>query len=544
MFEEFNGLREVKAHSMEKHHLLNYMKNVILIIFLGILVALTILSAFYTCSIKGNDWVKYRTDYPLVHIALFVVVSVIIGGMFSAARKQKRKRIKPGITKRIQPIVLLAFFLLLLSWVLVTQEKPRADMEICLAVAKQILNGDFSAFQPGMNIYLPPYQGYMVAYPFQLGFVLLCALISSVCGSANFLIIQIINAICVVLTVYYLYRITCVYQDSTASRLLTLLFTIVFLPLSLSLPIVYGNLIGLLLSIIAFYNQLFYLKERKLRFAFASIVCIAVAVLIKTNELILLTAMAVLYLLDSIEHRSLKSLILLVSIFAGYFASKALLVAVFEASTGIAVSKGVPMIAYVAMGLQNSGSAPGWYNNYTLDIFFQNGMNAAATAEESIRSIQLSMRGFSSDVPYMAQFFARKISSQWADPSFQCFWMYESNSALHTLSPFVQSCCNGSVAKWLHNGILNYFQTFIYLGACCYTVLCWKSIQIQELLFPICLIGGVLFSLIWEAQAQYTMPFFILLIPLAAKGIVALANRIADVIEKRENSKIERKANI
>ena len=529
---------------MEKHSILFHVKNIILIIFIGILITLSILSALYTCSIHGSDWVKYRADHPLGHITLFVAISAFTGVGLYTIRKHKSERTKPDNTKHVLLIVFFAFFLLLLLWVFTTQEKPRADMEICLTVAKQIRNGDYTAFQPGVYVYLPPYQGYMFSYPFQIGFVLLCALISAVCGSANFLMFQCINAICVVLTVFYLYQISCLNQESKATRFATVLFLIAFLPISLYVTMVYGNLIGLLLAVIAFYKQLRYFKDRRLGFAVVSIVCVAMAALVKPNELIMMTAMGALYFLDLIEHKNLKSAILLISMITVYFLVKVFLIAAFEAATGVSISQGVPMVAYIAMGLQNSGCAPGWYNKYTLDIFFQSGMNSAAAAQEAMQSIRSSIQEFSSNLPNLAQFLARKIASQWADSSFQCFWMYESNSALDSLSPFIESISNGAIAKGLHDGFLNYLQTFIYLGTCCYTALYWKRIRLQELLIPICFIGGFLFSLIWEAQSQYTMPFFFLLIPLAAKGIVELANRVADAIEKKKSSSIERKTNI
>lgn len=529
---------------MEKHGFQFKVKNIILIIFIGIIITLSILSALYTCSIQGNDWVKYRADQPFEHITLFIAVSSITSLGLYVIRKHKRERIKPDCTKHVLLFVFLAFFLLLLLWVLSTQEKPRADMEICLTVAKQILNGDFTAFQPGAHIYHSPYQGYMVVYPFQIGFVLFCALISAVCSSANFIIFQGINAICVVLTVYFLYQISYLNQESKSTRFATVLLLFAFLPISFYTTMVYGNLLGLLLAVIAFYEQLRYFKERRIGFAFGSNVCVAMAALIKPNELIMMTAMGVLFFLDSIEQKSLKSAILMISMIAIYFLVKGLLIAAFEVATGVSMSKGVPMVAYIAMGLQNSGCAPGWYNKYTIDTFFQNNMNSAATAQEAMQSIRSSIQEFSMNLPNLAQFMARKIASQWADSSFQCFWMYQSNSALDSVSPFIQSLSNGAIAKWLHDEFLNDLQTFIYFGTCYYTVFYWKRMRLKDLLIPICFVGGFLFSLIWEAQSQYGMPFFFLLIPLAAKGFVAFVNQIADMIEKRKGSTILRKSNV
>lgn len=45
-----------------------------------------------------------------------------------------------------------------------------------------------------------------------------------------------------------------------------------------------------------------------------------------------------------------------------------------------------------------------------------------------------------------------------------------------------------------------------------------KNCSIEHLIFAIIFIGGFVFHLFWEAKCQYTITYFVLLIPYAAKG--------------------------
>ena len=67
-------------------------------------------------------------------------------------------------------------------------------------------------------------------------------------------------------------------------------------------------------------------------------------------------------------------------------------------------------------------------------------------------------------------------------------------------------------------------------------VLNYKKIQTLELIFPIVFIGGFLFHLIWEAKCQYTITYFILLIPYAIVGYKIIGEKLL----KLYNTKIKK----
>ena len=48
--------------------------------------------------------------------------------------------------------------------------------------------------------------------------------------------------------------------------------------------------------------------------------------------------------------------------------------------------------------------------------------------------------------------------------------------------------------------------------------------KLHRLLLPTIFIGGFLFHLFWEAKSQYTITYFVLLIPYCAKGLMDMTN--------------------
>lgn len=53
---------------------------------------------------------------------------------------------------------------------------------------------------------------------------------------------------------------------------------------------------------------------------------------------------------------------------------------------------------------------------------------------------------------------------------------------------------------------------------------------LHRLLLPMIFIGGFIFHMFWEAKCQYTVTYFVLLIPYCVKGLMDMTDEIADWI--------------
>ena len=82
-------------------------------------------------------------------------------------------------------------------------------------------------------------------------------------------------------------------------------------------------------------------------------------------------------------------------------------------------------------------------------------------------------------------------------------------------------------------------QTFVYAMACVWVVLGMrdqdKRMKKQDkwgMLLPgIVFIGGFLFHLVWEAKGQYSVVYFMLLLPYAYLGMERVADVFLDVTD-------------
>ena len=70
----------------------------------------------------------------------------------------------------------------------------------------------------------------------------------------------------------------------------------------------------------------------------------------------------------------------------------------------------------------------------------------------------------------------------------------------------------------LYLGVCNWFQTFIYMGAFLFLLFAGRKLRWEQLIPAVIFIGGFLFHMAWEGKGQYTICYFILLIPYAYAG--------------------------
>ena len=78
--------------------------------------------------------------------------------------------------------------------------------------------------------------------------------------------------------------------------------------------------------------------------------------------------------------------------------------------------------------------------------------------------------------------------------------------------------------------IFNIFESIVFLGTLAYIYYTGRQMPLHRLLLPMIFIGGFIFHLFWEAKGQYTITYFVLLIPYCVKGLMDMTDEIADGI--------------
>lgn len=507
-----------KSSSNKKWSL--YWINRAIFIFFSLIVAyLTLLSIFSTCYLGifefedgevNKEHTFWVSDNPILILFISALALIVISkiGKLCAAKS----------SIKVKTVILTLVFLLGLSFLISTGLEPRDDQMEVMNIAAQMREGDFSAFLR---------DGYLSVCPHQAGLVLYFYLLSFLFGANNYLGLQIINLFYLI-GIYILISVLAgmIFQNkkdenNKLTENLSFFACIAFLPLFSYISFVYGTLPGLFFALLSIYFELKFFSCKNMRYAIGSVVCISLAIQLKSNYEIFFIAIlivAVLELISNIRAKEKAALPLLYCLFLvlGFMIGKMMIAFILFSITGHTLGQGIPFTAYIAMGLQEGKAGPGWWNFYTWAIYKENDYDYVRTSELITQDIQKAIRIFGRDLKYTGGFFIRKIASIWNNPTFEGFDILKWRISSHD-SAVTDSIIYGSISRGI-TYYLNILHTLILLGAVYWMVGKRKKIDNKELIFPLVFIGGFIFHLFWEAKCQYTIPYFVLLLPYSVEG--------------------------
>ncbi|MCI5857828.1 MAG: glycosyltransferase family 39 protein [Agathobacter sp.] len=495
--------------------------KIIFAVVIGYLYLLSIYSTSYV-SASYNEYQEYTyyvKDRPWIHVLILIAVVALfgVGKWIQTTRAGEYLRGKSKVFRYVFPLLVFA---VLAFWIWATDVRLAGDQYETFFSAESLLLGDYSQMAEG---------GYIYIYPNQVGLMLLESTLVLIFGARADTALLVLNILSLMLTFLLLAKIVRLVfgQQEKSIAYITYFATATWLPLLFYVCFSYGNLIGLMLSTAGLWFTLLFLQQHNWKCIIAGAICVAAAILVKNNYLIILLAMVVLLLLDAIRTRGWKALVGIVLCAAAHLLSSAAVNACVERMTGMDVNEGIPKQAWIAMGLQeNDDRASGWYNGYNILTYTGNGFDADKTKEACVESIKSDL-GYMADHPgYALRFFGEKIASQWNNPTFQCFWLYKFKTTTKPGQEWLLNLLNDNrgLVAWL-----NIIQSLILGGTFLYLLCNWKRIGLQQLLLPVAFLGGFFFHLIWEAKAQYTFTYFVLLIPYAVMGLTSMAQKIAAV---------------
>lgn len=78
------------------------------------------------------------------------------------------------------------------------------------------------------------------------------------------------------------------------------------------------------------------------------------------------------------------------------------------------------------------------------------------------------------------------------------------------------------------NIISNCHQMFMYLMCIIFSISIFKeraNIKVEELIYVVFVIGGFLFSILWEAKTRYILPYYSMLLIEASFGLSIFINK-------------------
>ena len=488
---------------------------------LGLLLfgALTGVSMFTTVYFRTTyEEIPYQKGdiLPLVLVCCALAVWLMYGVSAWILKQEE------GQEKRIrilQAAVLCWVFAFTVWWVFAAKCIPVGDQASVCTSAEGFRNGDYSMLT------MDSYERYLYIHPHQLGLTALIELIFAVFGNGNHMAFQFLNCVGVAVCVFSGCRITRLLTEDRRAWIFYLFLAAFCFPMFFYVPFVYGEVPALTYSLLAVWCFMEYRKKGGGLWLAGCCAACALACLIRNNSLILLIAFALVLLVTALEEKKLRPALAALLIAAVFLGSRFCLRTVYEQRSGVELNDGAPMLLYVAMGMQKGEGAPGWSNGYILHNYWgESDFDAEASTAMAVQDIRASLEGFAEDPWYAVRFYMEKFTSQWNDPTCECFAMTHINGSAR--GPVANSMFDGKLHA-LMTWFMNEYQSLIFIGVFCWLLLnFWRRKGLEDQALMITIFGGFLFHMLWEAKGRYILPYFVMMLPMAAVGLSMLAVRV------------------
>lgn len=456
----------------------------------------------------------YKADSPL--LLLFTVVAFTLAFLFLF----KKKAVTPKLCILLERASLFWTLFISLFIVFLFQVRVACDSEYLSNIAIAFSKGDYSELFG---------DGYLVHYPHQLSMIGLLQIAYQLFGIENFIVLQLLNVIAIFSAVYYLHRITEELFPQLQIRVILSLLCMGLLPLYLYSTFIYGDIPGLGLVLPAMYYVIRYLNTKRKLYALPTAVCMAFAIVLKSNNSVILIAVILILLLHTIQSKDKFAVLFSILLICSPSLINTGINSYYAHAAGLdSIPSGIPKIAWVAMGLQeNEYIENGWYNSYNWDIYTQNNYDINTTTKACISSIKESLSDFVSAPKSGLHFFYKKFISQWNDPGFQSQITVEWYSRHQEgLSPLALYLIYGN-GRFLVEGVMNLYHFMILLGGSIFAFYQLRERKLANTLLSLSVFGGYFFHLIWEAGGRYGLGYFVMCVPMAAWGFGKLTELIS-----------------
>ena len=504
---------------------------------------IAVMSIFQTSVIDPQKYINEKILYQGDMVALNLLLTALFAAFLFFMRRYYDFFAKVNMRAMEIGMTVLVVFAGLL-WVLTVRSLPAADSYNLYEAASGAAQGDYSAMQNYTQFYNSAfYNGYSYFhfYPFQLGFVALSELIYRVFGDDS-MWMQVLNVLCVGASYLALARITKLLFKRKSAEFIAILLLAGCLQPVLFCTFVYGNIIGMCCAVWASLFLIKYFQTGQYRWIYPSGGLLVLSTLVKYNNLIYLVAFVIMLLVHIVKAKKWQSAVIAAVLIAATLGSNALVIKHYEMRSGTEFAEGVSQTLYLDMGLRESYMAPGWYGtiakdtyiNYYLKEKFTGNPNASIDKANAVaqKDIDTRLRAFG-DIDYAADFFSKKILSQWNEPTFESIWV--SKVKHHTPSDaeaeeFKTTTLSSEQMRGLPQAVyykslgqalelhFNFYMQIVYImfAAGVYLLFVRKKSNIETVLLPLVLLGAFGYHLLFEGKSQYILTYIPLLIPTAA----------------------------
>lgn len=417
-------------------------------------------------------------------------------------------------------------------WILSADRHPVGDQAFVYGAASNFIEGDYHFLSKG---------AYMGMHPHQLALVALCELLFVFAGADNYFAIEVCCAVMAVGSVYVGYRIVSELTDHMAVIVGYNLLMFGCLPLILYTPWCYGDVPSIFCSLAAAWMLICYSKQGKGRYLVFLAAAVALALLFRKHSLILLAALCIAAVLYALRHRDVRIVITAISAVILFEASYQGIYKMYELRSGVEHEEGIPLACWIAMGLQElKWTYPGWYNDYPKSIYRECEFDEVWARQAAELEIQGRIELFAANPGYAKVFFREKVLSQWNEPLYQALFFnslqayegeYDENSLAFRLGGEYYGKALAFCNRW---------QFVVFLGMLCYYLFAVRrDSNILQHVLAITIIGGFLFSIVYEAKARYIFPYYVMMFPFAVYGYQQMLERVMRLLGSGRRGRTE-----
>lgn len=373
---------------------------------------------------------------------------------------------------------------------------------------------------------------YFKQYPFQSGVFLYFYLVFRLFGDRGVIALQLINVISNLIMLCCVYCSSCILSEDKRVRSMTLMISALFLPLTLSASLPYGNSLGFALGSTFIYLNLRAIHSpstsERVALIFVSLPLLCLAAIIKSTITLFAIASIISWLYALLrERRGATAAMLAASVATLLVANAAcgLPIAILEHKVGYSFGEGMPKTSWFAIGLSESThleEQPGWWDFEALQIFSETNGDIEEQSAAAKESIANCLRGYASDPLGALSFFTRKVATEWAEPTFGSLY-YSASNQQGDGTFFDPDEALGELGVDAIVVAMDGLQIVVY-AACAVRLLYLlfrpsTRLGVEEFLLISVFFVGAGCYLLWEAKSVYLMPFFVWLIPLACNTI-------------------------
>lgn len=421
-------------------------------------------------------------------------------------------------------------------------------------VDKALAGGVTSLFRGPYRTLFYDARLYFSCYPFQATFFWLLYGLRLAFGDLAFMAFQVLSALSTSLGVWALMSLVGSLTSSAGARRVAWVLVALCLPMYWLSTFLYGNAMGcgLALAFLAMQARAMGGRGRAAAgWCAGSLVPLALALCVKATFVLFAIGAVLAWLVVALCRGRAWELAGCVAVVACAHALSGLpFTALRAASGGYEFGEPLTTLNHIELGLRMGAGefyvsvdggvyeyAPGGWSNHANAVWQASGENADVQNEVATHELAADVLGFASHPLSAARFFAVKLATEWADPTYQSLYYLSmcGNAAGARVNPADESASLGIACARLTN-LLDGYQTVTFAAALGLLVLACRRwgdgqdgpapLEVRASRATALLLAAVFFTgfgcyLLWEAKAVYVLPFAIAVIPLASAGLSA-----------------------